>query len=466
MIHSLMKHRQHATLIALSLLLSAVIVFCFRADYFVPYDLSLQNSIGSSDFHAFAWGATAYTNLLDFIVTKRLMLDGTIAFQPHYTNGYPLLGRAYFAVFGEGLVASRLLPICVVAIGALMFLSRLARELCNPLMFLALPLLYISSLGRDAANFEMLEPAHFLVLGLSALVLYDSVFPRWARAACIVLCVFIYQVSAAFMLAVIVAEYLRARDRATLVTMTLTLFAAALVVGAAFIHAGGWHELVRILLQRTGINAKFPDYDESVTFDALYLVFRDRTHHNLAPVLFFLSGVEVLLLIWQRRFLLPCVYLAFLAYSIVLRNFVGVHHFTFLPFIFFIAAALSSFAWRLGAIVAELPGLAARAFPSRVRRTNVDSSSRWLVQGGAALLVLAWVAADMWSRSKVYGLDPRVRADFDSITAYVAGHDISRCSTFEVSGLLTDERIVYFLLTKQVNHGSGEACKIPLEPHL
>jgi hypothetical protein len=466
-VRSVMTHWQRAMLIALSLVLSAFVIFWFRADYFIAYDYSAQNSLGSSDFHAFAWGATVFTNPLDLLVTKRLMLDGTIAFHPHYTNGYPLLGRAYFAAFGEGLVASRMLPICVVAIGALLFLSKLARELRKPLVFLALPLLYVSSIGRDAANFEMLEPAHFLVLGLSALVLYDSAFPRWVRVACIVLCVFIYQVSAAFIFAVIVAEYLRARDRSTLITTTVTLFAAALVVGIALAHAGGWHELVRILLHRSGVNSAGAGYDESVTFAFLFeRTFPDRVHKNMAPILFFFSGVEVLLLVWQRRFLLPCVYVGFFGYAIVLRNFVGVHPFTFLPFIFFIIAALSSLAWRVAAIVSELPGMLVRAFPSLPRRMNVDATSLRFVRGGLAVLLLAWPAADMWSRSKWYPLDPGVRADFDAITAYVAGHDISRCSTFEVTGLLTDERIVYFLLTKQVNRGGGEACKVALAPHL
>jgi hypothetical protein len=459
-------HWQRAALIALSLALSAIVVLWFRADYFIPYDFSRQNAIGSSDFHAFAWGATAYTSLLDVLVTKRLALDGGIVFHPHYTNGYPLLGRAWFAIFGEGLVASRMLPISVVGIGALMFLSRLAAELRNPLMVLALPLLYLSSIGRDAANFEMLEPAHFLVLGLCALVLYDSPCPRWARVACVALCVFIYQVSAAFMLAIMVAEYLRVKDRTTLLATAATLLVCALVVAVAFAHAGGWHELVRILLQRSGIDAKFPGYDESVPFANLVWLIGDRAHQNIAPVLFFLSFVEVLLLIRRRHFLLPCAYIGFLGYAVVLRNFVGVHPFTFLPFAFFVIAALTSLAWRLGAIAAALPGMAVRAFPSLPRKMQFDGAPRVLVQGGMAVLVMAWFAVDIESRKTRNPFDPQVHADYAAITAYVAAHDISKCSTFAVTGLLSDERIVYFLLTRQVNRGAGDACTIALTPQV
>jgi hypothetical protein len=466
MVRPVTAHWQRAALIALSLLLSALVVLWFRADYFVGYGYSRQNALGSSDFHAFAWGATAYTSLIDVLVTKRLMLDGSIVFHPHYTNGYPLLGRAWFAIFGEGLVASRMLPISVVAIGALMFLSRLAGELRNPLVLMALPLLYLSSIGRDAASFEMLEPAHFLVLGLCALVLYDSPFPRWARAACVVLCVFIYQISAAFMLAVIVAEYLRARDRTTLVVTTATLLACALVVAAAFAHAGGWHETVRILLQRSGIDAKFSGYDESVPFALLFRLIGARLHYNVAPVLFLLSFVEIVLLIRQRRFLLPCVYLGYLVYALVLRNFVGVHPFTFLPFVFFVIAALTSFAWRIAVAAGELPGMAVRVAPSLSRRMQSDGWSRVLVQGGVAVLATAWLAVDIGSRPARNPFDPWVHADFDAITAYVAGHDISKCGTFAVTGLLSDERIVYFLLTRHIKRGAGEACTIALTPQV
>lgn len=353
----MIKRWERAAPIGLSLLLSAVVVLFFRADYFRPYNDSPQNSLGSSHLHDFAWAAPLYTNPVDlFFVAKQLLLNGKLSLYPHYTNGYPLLVRAYYAVFGDGLIASRMLPMSIVAIGGLLFLSRVDRELRNPLVFLALPLLYLSSIGRDAANFEMLEPAHFLVLGLCALVLYGSAFPRWAKVACVVLCVCIYQVSAAFVFAIIVAEYLRARDRADLIATMLALFVVALVVAGAFLHAGGSDELKRVLLQRPGFNSTVYGFDESVTFDALNKAFSARVHQNMAPLFFFLSVVEIFLLIMQRRFLLPSVYLGFVGYSIMLRNFVGVHYFTFLPFIFFIIVALLSLAWRVASLLSGVPG--------------------------------------------------------------------------------------------------------------
>jgi hypothetical protein len=70
-------------------------------------------------------------------------------------------------------------------------------------------------------------------------------------------------------------------------------------------------------------------------------------------------------------------------------------------------------------------------------------------------------------RGDVDGLTTLSRhGDYAAITAYVAAHDISRCSTFAVTGLLSDERIVYFLLTRQVNRGAGDACTIALTPQV
>ncbi len=441
----MMKRWQRVAPIGLSLVLSTVIVIWFRADYFRPYVDTPQSSLASSDLHDFAWASTLYTNPLDLLfVARRVTLDGMLSFYPHYTNGYPLLVRAYYAAFGDGLLASRMLPISLVAIGAIMFLAALQRDARNPLAFLALPLLYLSSIGRDAANFEMLEPAHFPIVGLCALVLYGASVPRWAKAACIVLCVTIYQVSAVFILAIIVAEYLRARNRADLAVTVLALFAVALVVAGAFLRAGGVAEFERILLQRSGIDSTVYGFDESVSFAALNQVYSIRVHQSIAPLLFFMSVVEIVLLIMQRRFLLPSVYLGFIAYSIVLRNFVGMHSFTFLPFIFFVIVALLSLAWRLASLAATRP----------------------LVRAGVIVLALGWLVVDIAPRNRMYGEDDRVHADLDAITGYVADHDISRCSTFEVTGLLTDERIVYFLLARQINRGSGERCKIALAPHL
>src|SRR5690348_6042024 len=140
-----MKRWQRAAPIALSLLLSAALVLWFRTDYFRPYTDTPQSSLASSDLHDFAWASTVYTNPVDLLfVARRVLLNGALELYPHYTNGYPLLVRAYYSVFGDGLIASRLFPISLVAIGALLFLFRLERELRNPLVFLALPLLYIS----------------------------------------------------------------------------------------------------------------------------------------------------------------------------------------------------------------------------------------------------------------------------------------------------------------------------------
>ncbi len=464
MVRRVLKGWDRLAPIALASLASAVIVFRLRADYFRPYTDTRQSSLGSSDFHDFAWASTAYTNPLDlFFLAKRLLLNGALQLYPHYTNGYPLLGRAYFAAFGDGLVASRMLPISVVAIGALLFLWRLSRELGNPLVLAALPLLYLSPIGRDAANFEMLEPAHVLVIGLCALVLYESSFPRWAKVACVVVCVCIYQVSAVFILAIIVAEYLRARNRSDLIVTTLTLLAVALVVGVAFLHAAGSDALMRIVLQRSGLDSTVYGFDETVPFAILNGIFFARVHQNVAPVLLLFSLVEVLLLIWQRRFLLPCLYLGYIVYAIVLRNFVGVHYFTFLPFMFFALAALASLAWRLGSLVSGASGWLMGKLASG---TDLVAASRRLARGGVIVLVLAWLAIDVSRRARFYVDEAPVHADYEAITAYVAGHDISKCSTFEVTGLLTDDRIVLFLLAKQIDRGAGEACRISLAPHV
>jgi hypothetical protein len=448
--------------VAGSLIVSGAIIFYFREDYFRPYTDTLQSSLGSSDMHSVAWAATAYDSLLDFfLVTKRLTLDGSLALYPHYTNGYPLLLRAYYAAFGDGLVVSRLFPICIVAIGGTVLADKLHREWRNPLLYAALPLLFLSPIGRDAASFEFLEPAHFLVIGLSALMLYDSTVPLWARAATVVAGVVIYQVSALFMLAVVVAEYLRSRDRTAAIAMTAVLVLALLVVVAAFVEAGGVAALKVVVLHRTGL---VPAYDESVSFWELRKGLATRIDWNMPPLFFFASIIEVVLLLIARRPLLPTLYLSYFVYALVLRNFVGVHYFTFLPFMFFVILALMGFAWRIPAIVRTATGRIGAWYPSAWLKPILGRAAHPATTGAAVLLFVACFAVNTGTTPRSYEIDDRPRADFDAITAYVAGHDLTRCSTFEVNGLITDQRIVAFLLARQIGRGVGDKCSISLAP--
>ncbi len=456
-----------AALVALSLASCAVVVLWFRADYFRPYTDTLQSSLASSDLHRFAWASTRYNNLLDFfLVSKRVLLDGRLLLHPHYTNGYPLLARGYFAVFGEGLTASRMLPIGIVACGGTLFLCKVHREVRTPLLFAALPLLYLSAMGRDAASFEMLEPAHFLVIGLAAVCLYDSRLPLWARAACIVVCVWLYQVSAPFVFAVIVAEYVRARDRTTLLATTAVLLAALALVAVAFMQAAGWAEFERIVLQRTGLNSTVYGYDETVTFQLLGNVFRLRFQRNMPLLFCYVSVVEIILLIRERRPLLPALYVGFLAYALLLRNFVGVHHFTFLPFVFLVIAAVTSFAARIAPLLTKAADMVRIRFRAAAPKAGVDPAwPRWLATCAAGLFLVG-LAVGLWSRPRYYVVDPRTRADYEAMTAYVATHDLRKCSHFDVTGLQSDERITYFFLARQIGRGTGETCKIELTPRL
>ena len=412
--------------------------------------------------HSVAWSAAAYDSLLDFfLVTKRITLNGSLALYPHYTNGYPLLLRAYYGVFGDGLVASRLFPICIVAVGGTLLVDKLYRELRNPLLYAALPLLFLSPIGRDAASFEFLEPAHFLVVGLSAaLVLYNSTVPLWARAIAIVGCV----VSLSGLGRVHIGDRFRrtsAIARQNRISCSDSRPSSRLlgVVVASPSTPG--------VPPRSSASCSIgPGWSPPTTrashFGILRKFLATRIDFNLPPLFFLASIIEVVLLLIARRPLPPTLYLSFVVYAIVLRNFVGVHYFTFLPFMFFIILALMSFAWRIPAIVRKAAGKVGERHPSVRLKSALDHASHPMTTGVVVLAFLAYFAVRVGTTPRAYVIDERTRADVDAITAYVASHDLTRCSTFDVSGLLTDERIVACLLAKQVGRGAGETCRIAL----
>jgi hypothetical protein len=103
-------------------------------------------------------------------------------------------------------------------------------------------------------------------------------------------------------------------------------------------------------------------------------------------------------------------------------------------------------------------------YPSAWLKPILDRAAHPATTGAAVLLFVACFAVNTGTTPRSYEIDDRPRADFDAITAYVAGHDLTRCSTFEVNGLITDQRIVAFLLARQIGRGVGDKCSISLAP--
>ena len=176
--------------------LAALIVFLHSADFFREYTDERQSSLGSADMHNLAWASFQNKGLIDgLFLAKRISDNGKASDYAHYTNGYPLLVGSYYRLVGDNLISSRLFPILSISLGGFLFLLTLVtRENLSPVIFLSIPFLLASSIGRDAASFELLEPALFLVLGISSFLIYrnNSLLIKFLA---ILIAISLYQVS-------------------------------------------------------------------------------------------------------------------------------------------------------------------------------------------------------------------------------------------------------------------------------
>src|SRR5262249_5874871 len=155
-------------------------------------------------------------------------------------------------------------------------------------------------------------------------------------------------------------------------------------------------DFVRIVLQRTGLNSTVYGYDESVPFWLLAKLYGRRIYQNMPLLFFLLSVAEIILLIRDRRPLLPALYIGFLVYAVGLRNFVAARHFPFLPFFSFVITAVMSFAARIPSLVSAAANSVGRVFRSAKTDPQLESVwRRWLSPCVAGVL-LGCFAIGLW----------------------------------------------------------------------
>jgi len=425
--------------------LAALIVFLHSADFFREYTDERQSSLGSADMHNLAWASFQNKGLIDgLFLAKRISDNGKASDYAHYTNGYPLLVGSYYRVVGDSLITSRLFPILSISVGGFLFLlTMVIREKISPVIFLSIPFLLASSIGRDAASFELLEPALFLVLGISSFLIYrnNSIFIKFLA---ILIAISLYQVSFVFIGAIIIAWYFKSKNHKELIALSAFLFFCLSVVLLVFVSSSGWVELFNIIKKRSGFNIESFGADESINLKGYVKSLLDvRVNQSINHVILAGAILECIFQARSGKYLLPCVMTSLLLYSMIFLNHTGAHSFTYLIYVYLILAAWIGFLQRLSSLILKFSN-------------NLFASILLAIFLSGTCFLLA-------AKPRHYKEDSVVKADYEALKKWEVSNNPTECSTFEVVGIRTDSRIVSpFFAQYYGRNSSGRTCYIDL----
>jgi hypothetical protein len=396
--------------LALAVAASLVILALERRVYWRSFEDDEQESLTSYFAYGFA-AANAAPGVLPSVVAHTIDLRRSeVRPWPHWPNGFFLLFEGVLRLFGRTESVGRSFAIAGNFLAFVLVLASLEHQ--DRLVAFALPWILLSFMGRDAVPFVFLDVAlHFWV----GFLLWwtarpqgggDAVF-RAALAAALVS----NHLVAVYALPVILLRWFENRRTRALIWDLLTLGAAAAGILLALIAAkpdfsSGWEEMQDIVQERSvgSLGALYVELCRDVILGL-----------NLEPVSVFALaaawGVVAAAKRWRTALLLPC----FLLLSLILRQYVIVHNFSRLLFVFFglitVTVATGVIADRLGRRIAR---------------------PRLLLLG--RLLVLGFLAFRSAGAPQRYRPDPGVQATRQALFRLLenpeTASELARCNAF------------------------------------
>jgi hypothetical protein len=363
-----------------------------RDTYWRPFEDLSQESVAS--FHAFGFAAANGAGLgWNPLVARHIdLLRSRIEVYPHWPNGFFLFLEGVFRVFGRTETVGRWVAILTTLAGFTLVLVALQPQ--GWLVYGSLPLLLLSSAGRDSVPFVFLEPPLYLSIGVLAW-LANRGSAGWFRLA-LAAAPCLNQLILPYAALLVLVRAVGARERREALLDLAALAGGAAAVLSALAFGGGLAEIVRVFKLRSS-------HSLAETLGALHWDLRLALH--LGPLSSLpVAAAWVLLAVlrqWRTALLLP----SFLVFALVFRQYVTLHHFTRLPWIYFSMLTLAA---ALELAVERLP------WP------------QWLRLGLATGL-----AAAASTGSMVYTPDARVQATRRSLQRLAAAPQLRGCNAFE-----------------------------------
>lgn len=331
-----MKRDTRALFLLLSLLAVAALLYVGRAHYWRPYQDTPQESVVSMHAHGFALANFAGLGRNPVIAREIDVANGAVSEYNHWPNAFFLTLAAAIKLFGNTETVGRSLALAYTVSG--LFLLAFAFRNKTGLSYLVVPVVVASPIGRDCLSFVFIDASFIFWIGfLAASVSLTRSRPllatRLFRSGALVAPFFIHLIAPfAFMGGV--ARFLCAhRDKRTLFYDLLCVVGAFVAVilllcwtGRGFVSGG--QELLAQYLHRANLSQR---YNENVGLATLFAFLGDYCGVNLGPFRVLLPFSYLYLV--RQRSLQSHLLLAVLVYSLLLRNYVGVHVFANLPFV-------------------------------------------------------------------------------------------------------------------------------------
>jgi hypothetical protein len=430
--------------IVLAVILSALIIAISAPVYFRQYDSKDQDAYASAHAHGFAMTNFVASSWRNPIIAKEIDLpDGVIKDYNHWPNGFFAVFALAIKIFGNNEITGRSFAIILNLAGLFLLAAAFARK--NKIVYLAVPFILLSRIGRDAVPFVFLDAAFFLFLGLIvyAVSLLDeeknhkkakNIF--WIAS---LVGPFFCQLIVIFSLLAAPVFYYFDRDKKKLAINLLLPFLATVtaISGMSFAGQGflsGFFEPWKQFLHRASFHERYSEY---VSFFSLFKTIGKHWLLNLNFLAILIPFAWWSL--FKRKNPLAYFLPAALIYSLVMRNYVGVHFF------------------------AGLPVTAAAVF------TVIVALAAWLEKKNLGILFLILLIISAAGAAMVpekYRLYENIKQQRDVYAALADSPEVQVCRSFKITasdGQEVDYRLAEFFLgpiiIEKINKGeTGKNC--------
>ncbi|MBU5636454.1 hypothetical protein KOM00_06865 [Geomonas sp. Red69] len=370
-----MRRKRALLFFCVSVLAVAAILYLRRADYWRPYNDTPQESVVSMHAHGFAVANFAGVWPNPVLARDVDVEHGKITEYNHWPNAFFLTLAAAIKLFGNTEMVGRSLALLYTIPG--LYLLAFAFRNKSGVSYLAVPVLLVSPIGRDCLSFVFIDAALLFWIGfLAAAVSLTRDRPATAtrlfRLGSLVAPFFIHLIAPFAFFGALARFWWGHRDRNVLCRDLLCVVGAFCTV-MFFLSwtssglAAGARELLAQYLHRANLSQR---YSENIGLFSLLITLAKHFYVNLGYFALVLPLAFVNLA--RRRSLQAYLLPAVLVYTLLLRNYIGLHVFANLPLVSistFTLVAGAEQVWpdeRLWPRVALGAVLVASLFPTRL----------------------------------------------------------------------------------------------------
>jgi hypothetical protein len=399
--------------LVVSLLCSAVILGVHRDTFWRPFDDTLQESYGSANALGFAAASTADLWPNPLVARHTSLQRGEVVAYNHWPNGFFLLLEGCLRLFGRTENAGRWFAIVGCLLAFSLLLLSLGRN--DWLLFLTLPLLLLSAIGRDAVPFLFNDVGLYISIGMLAFIGAHAggrSKDLWFRMA-LVLGVFLNHLVAPYVAVIAALRWFDRRSWRRLALDLAILAGACAVVLLSLAAAAAAPEFRAGVSDLWGVYTYRTDRTFADWYGALN---RDLRHSmNLEPVSSHVAAAAWLIVVAARQWRVAVLMPSFVLFTVLLREYVVSHHFTRLPFLFF---CLITLAVAITVLLERLPAWRLRPH----------------LHAAGQFLVAAFLAVRLAGGLREYRTDPGVYALRQTLFRMTAdaetGPLLQRCNAF------------------------------------